>query len=533
MAARRTDVHRVQEAVRLHRLGRAQRAIARELRIGRNTIAAAFEALADAGLLDGAANELPSPCELTAALAAKRPPPATPRQQQSSVEPWRADIERLWRRGAGATAIRDWLRLNREEFSGSLSAVKRMCAALRRAAGPDPREITIALLTEPGEEAQVDYMEIGNVYDPERGRLRRCWLFVMVLSHSRHVFCDLVFDQKVGTWIRLHVDAFAFFGGVPRVIVPDNLKTAVIKSTFALGREPTLNRSYVELARHYGFRVDPTPPRSPQMKGKVERTGRYVKENFCRTHTSVDIEVDRRALRMWNLHVAAVRTHGTTSRRPIESFEESERHALLELPERPYEAVIWKQATLHRDAHVQVDGAFYSAPWEHVGQKLDVKLVGRQVSIYRQDVHLCTHALAARGKRRTLDSHLPEHRGQLRRRSRRFWSQKASLLGPDCLRLVDAIFDSDEVLEQLRKVQAVVTYLERHPPKRANAASRRALHYGCLNYMGVKNILLKGLDLEPLEERGTTRDWASGSRFARDPAQSTLVFKEETDERAD
>jgi hypothetical protein len=88
------------------------------------------------------------------------------------------------------------------------------------------------------------------------------------------------------------------------------------------------------------------------------------------------------------------------------------------------------------------------------------------------------------------------------------------------------MFDADDVLHQLRKVQAVVGLLEKHPPERANAAARRAMHYGCLNYMGVKNILLKGLDLEPLDGEHPERDWASGSRFARDPNQTVLAFKE-------
>ena len=189
--------------------------------------------------------------------------------------------------------------------------------------------------------------------------------------------------------------------------------------------------------------------------------------------------------------------------------------------------------TLHRDAHVQIDGAFYSAPWEYIGEKLEVKIVRRHISIYRSGVHLWTHVQTRRGKRRTVTVHLPEHRGELRNRSRSYWSEKAALLGSDCHRLVQAMFDADDVLNQLRKVQAVVTHLEKHPRERAEAAARRALHFGCLNYMGVKNILLKGLDLEPLEHELPKRDWASGSRYARDPDQTLLDFEEKNHERTD
>jgi hypothetical protein len=240
----------------------------------------------------------------------------------------------------------------------------------------------------------------------------------------------------------------------------------------------------------------------------------------------VDLEVDRRALRTWLEKIAATRRHGVTGRQPIEMFTSEEQAALLPLPAKPYEVVIWRMATLHRDAHVQVEGAFYSAPWEYIGEQLEVKIAGRHVSIHRGGVHLWTHAQVRRGQRQTVATHLPEHRGELRKRSRSYWISKASALGEDCKRLAEAIFDADDVLHQLRQVQAVVTHLEGYPPERANAAARRAMHYGSLGYMTVKNILLKGLDLEPLDHEHSTRDWASGSRFARNPAQTLLAFKE-------
>ena len=150
--------------------------------------------------------------------------------------------------------------------------------------------------------------------------------------------------------------AFEYFGGVPGVIVPDNLKSAVIRAAFGVDDEPVLNRTYRELARHYGFQIDPTPPRAPKKKGKVERSCGYVKRSFLATSESVDIEEDRRQLRRWNENeeVAAVRRHGTTGRQPIELFEEEEREALLPLPRARWERVVWWKTTLHTDSHVQV-----------------------------------------------------------------------------------------------------------------------------------------------------------------------------------
>ncbi len=529
MAARRTDVHRLQEVVRLHRMGLSGRKIARRLRMGRDTIGRVLEAFGRAGLLAGDAGDLPEAPALRAALEAAHPPRPAP-QQTSSIERWRQAIEHQWKeKHAQPTAIHDWLRLRDPDYTGSLSAVKRFCLRLAREAGPSPEDVAIPVETAPGEVAQVDFVHAGRVYDPDRGVPRRAWIFVMTLGYSRHMFVDLVFDQKVDTWLRLHVRAFEALRGVPAVLVPDNLKSAVIRAAFGVDDELTLNRSYRELARHYGFQIDPTPPRSPQKKGKVERSGRYVKGSFWQTHTSVDIETDRRALRTWNTEVADKRIHGTTARRPGEVFETEERAALGPLPPEPFQMVIWKRATLHRDAHVQVDGAFYSAPWKLIGSRLEVRIAGPSVTLYLGDDHLWTHAKARRGQRRTVEAHLPEHRAPLRRRSRSFWLHKAAGLGEDCRRLAEAIFEADDVLLQLRKVQAVVTYLEDFPACRANAAARRALHYRCLTYGGLKNILTKGLDLEPLDDEGPKRDWASGSRYARDPAQLLLALKENED----
>ena len=223
-----------------------------------------------------------------------------------------------------------------------------------------------------------------------------------------------------------------------------------------------------------------------------------------------------------------MRRHGTTGRPPIELFEEQERDALLPLPRTRWELVVWKRATLHTDSHVQIDYAFYSAPWRFLHQKLWVRCTAHTVSIFHEDEHLHTHSRVPRGQRSTVEEHLPEHRRDLRHRSREYWIRRASSIGPDVMKLAEAIFDSDDVLLKLRKVQAVVRHLETFPPERAQAAARRALHFGNLEYRDIKSILRKGLDLEPLEEEQRERAWSNGSRFARKPTESLFAIQEET-----
>ena len=254
--------------------------------------------------------------------------------------------------------------LEHEDFDGSLSAVKRRCAARHRARGVRPEDVAIRVETDPGDVAQVDFGYVGKLYDPDRGVLRKAWIFVMTLGCSRHMVVRIVFDQKVETWLRLHVECFEELGGVPRTIVPDNLKAAVIRAAFGIDQETSLNRSYRELARHYGFVVDPTPPRAPEKKGKVESAVRYVKSNYFKAHAPEDIRDARQGLGRWLSEVAGQRRHGTTGNKPAEAFELEEKSHLLPLPTNRFELVAWQRAKVHRDCHAVFRGEFYSAPWE-------------------------------------------------------------------------------------------------------------------------------------------------------------------------
>ena len=530
MGARRTDMHRLQEVIRLHRLGVSSRRIARRLGMGRDTIRSYLKLLSQASLLDGAVDELP-PLESLRQLVAEHGAASAAEAEAvvrplSSVEDFKDEIVRLRMKGAGPKAIHDHLRVNDANYSGSLSAVKRMCVRLGRDEGPKAVDVAIPVDTAPGEVAQVDFGYAGKRYDPERGVLRKCWVFVMTLGFSRRMYCDLVFDQRVETWIRLHAQTFEYLGCVPKVIVPDNLKAAVVRAAFGVDDEPVLHRSYRELARHFGFQIDPTPPRSPEKKGKVEASVRYVKGNFLATWESIDIHADRKALWRWVSEIADRRIHGTTGRPPSELFEELERAAMLPLPRARWEPVVWKPARLHSDSHVQVDGAFYSAPWRLLHQVLWVRCTAHSISIHHQDEHLSTHARVPRGQRSTVPEHLPEHRADLRHRSREHWTERAHRIGVEVERLVDTIFGSDDVLLHLRRVQAVVTHLETFPPSRANAAAKRALFYQCTDYRGIKNILRQGLDLVALPDE-SKRAWSQGSRFARKPTESLFAHKEQ------
>ena len=195
-----------------------------------------------------------------------------PAQEQSLVEPFREQVLAWHAQGVEGQAI--WqLLVEQHGFAGSYSSIKRF---LRRVAPPTPRA-TLRLEVDPGDEAQVDFGFGGLFRDPEHDRLRRAWVFVMTLSCSRHQYAELVFDQSVATWLRLHRAAFEFFGGVPRRVVLDNLRAAIVHAALY---DPEVQRSYREFAEHYGFLIAPCRPRTPEHKGKVEQGGvHYVKRN--------------------------------------------------------------------------------------------------------------------------------------------------------------------------------------------------------------------------------------------------------------
>lgn len=508
-------MHRLQELVRLHRMGVGDREVARLLGMGPNTERAYRKALAEAKLLDGSPEELPELEALKAAVLEHAPPKVAP-QQTSSVVEWRPHIDQLLDKGLGPKAIFDRLRLEQTAFQGSYASVKRLARMIRRERGVQPDDVAIAVETDPGEVAQVDFGYAGHLWDPDAKMLRRAWVFVMVLGHSRHLFAQIAFDQKTETWLRLHVDSFRFFGGTPRTIVPDNLKAAVVRAAFAVDDGSELNRSYRELARHYGFQVDPTPPRAPKKKGKVESSVKYVKHNALAGRGGEDVTTVRAALARWLVEVAGARVHGTTGKKPLEVFEAEERAQLLPIPTRPYELVVWKRCTVHGDCHVEFGGRLYSVPWKLIGQSVWVRASQASVVVHHDDKAVARHERRGKTWRSTLDEHLPEERAALRHRRRDFWEDRATALGADVGTFVRTMFDADDVLSQLRKVQALVMHLEKFPPERAQAACRRAAHFGATSYQAVRDILRRGLDLEPLPSTEAPPSSTWSPRFARD-----------------
>lgn len=515
MRKQKTSMHWLQELVRLHRSGTGAREVARLLQMSPNTERTYRRALEKGGVLWGPAEELPSLEELRQVVEEHRPLAKPPRHEVSSIEEWVTRVEELMDKKLRPRAIYDRLRMQEPTFKGSYWAVKRLYQRLQRAKGVQERDVAIRVETKPGEIAQVDFGYAGKLLCPQTHVLRRAWVFVMVLAHSRHLYAEVVFDQKTETWNALHQRAFVALGGVPETVVPDNLKAAVIRGAFGIDGDTALNRSYRELARYYGFKVDPTPPYAPKKKGKVESAVKYVKRNALAGREGEDVTTVNKELEQWIEEIAGQREHGTTGRKPLEVFHQEEMDALRPMPRVPYEPRIWKRAKVHQDTHISFEENLYSVPWRWVGKEVWVEATTSTVAIFAEDTRIAAHPRNGAGKWRTNEFHLPEHRRELRHRSRSHWEERAARIGTQTANLVREVFDSDDVLSQLRKVQAIVTHLEKFPVSRAEAACRRASFYGSYSYQGVKSILAKALDLEPLPMALAPDNGRPSYRFAR------------------
>ena len=488
MAGRRSSVTDIREILRRLQLGEPDRRIARDLDVSRNTVARYRVWAARHGVLDGG----PLPEAATLAGLLERPPATRPAHEQSLVEPWRERVLALHAQGVEGQAI--WqLLVEAHGFTGSYSSVKRF---LRRAAPATPAA-TLRIEVPPGEEAQVDFGFAGEFLDPERGRLRRAWVFVMTLSCSRHQYAELVFDQTVATWLRLHRAAFEFFGGVPRRVVLDNLRAAIVHAAL---HDPEVQRSYRECAEAYGFLIAPCRPRTPQHKGKVEQGGvHYVKRNALAGRAFRDLHDGNRHLWRWCVETAGRRVHGTIKRVPLEVFDQLERPALQPLPPTPWDLVEWKRAKLHADCHVVFAGAYYSAPYRLIGERLWVRATLGKVECFHDYTLVATHRPARPGQRRTLTAHLPPDKVHFLLQTPAWCRTQAAGIGPACALFIDVLL-GDRPLDRLRSAQGVLRLGQRYGAARLDAACARAHAVGEYRYHTVKTILVHALDQQPLPE---------------------------------
>ena len=485
MSGKRKETMDIRELLRYIQHGDSDRAVEKATGVNRKTVARYRGWATELGLLEGPLPPISELHRLLKETMNTTPPP----QNTSSVEPYRELVTALREQSVEMAAIHQ--RLIEQGYSGSYSSVRRFVRNLE----PITPEAMVRIETLPGEEVQVDFGFAGLLIDPETGELRRAWVFVMTLSWSRHQYVEFVFDQKLETWLRLHRNAFAFFGGVPERVVVDNLKAAIVRRLF---NEPQAQHSYGECANHYGFLIAACQPRTPRHKGKVEKGGvHYVKRNFVAGREPMVItEANRKALR-WVNDVAGQRRHGTTKEVPLARFE-IERPLLQPLPDTPYDLAIWKHIKkLHADCYVVFEDAYYSAPWRLIGHPLWVCGGTAQVRIYDKDYQLvATHERASKpGQRQTNLDHLPAEKVPGLMLTRESCRQQAAEIGPATEEVVNRLLDHRPE-DRLRTAGRLLKLADQFGTERLEVSCARALLFDDAGYVTIKRILEQGLDIE-------------------------------------
>jgi len=492
------------------RMGESDRAIAKAGLMGRNKAAALRATAIKYGWLDPA-HPLPDDSILNNAIKCQTPSPT----QESSIKPYREDVERWLENGISGTVIFRALQ-EKHGYEGSYSSVRRFIRGLKESIPP---EATVMLDFDPGEAAQVDFGKGPEIVDVKTGEVISTHFFVMTLAWSRHQYAEIVRDQKLTTWLGCHRRAFEFLGGTPARIIIDNLKAAIVKACW---HDPVVQRSYGECAEDYGFIISPCPPGDPKKKGRVESGVKYIKRNFLPLKTFRSLADANQQLTQWVVNIAGTRIHGTTRRQPLTMFNETECHLLKKLPDNPPELAIWAKAKLHGNCHLQFDKSYYSAPYKLIRQELWLKINENTVKIFHHHELVAIHPRAHYpGTKATVIEHLPPEAIAYKMQDPQWCLKQADKVGEHCRNLVEALF-ADRVLDNLRAAQGIVRLQTRYGCERLNAACKRALDFDNPRYRTIKTILEKGLEQQDdLKQRKLPGIYKGRSTFCRNT--STLA----------
>jgi transposase len=507
MAYRGFQMFEIRQIIQRLRMGESVRQIAQSQRVGRATVTSILARAIAHNWLDASG---PIPDDATLATVFKAPR-ATP-QCVSTVEAFREEILAWHAQGINATTIRRALQ-QKHGYHGSVHALYRF---LNREA-PETPEATIKLDFAVAEMAQVDFGMGPVITDRKNGEVFKTWIFVMTLAWSRHQYAEFVKNQSVETWLACHRHAFEWFNGVPKKIRLDNPKCAITKACYY---EPTVQRSYGELALGYSFLIDPCPVADPKKKGRVESGVKYVKNNFVPLREFHSREHANELVQAWVMGEAGNRIHGSTRERPLKLFAETEQGLLQALPAMAPECATWEKAKLHPNCHVQFEYCYYSAPFSLIGQTLWLEITPHALRIYRDHELVAIHPrLFKHGDKSTVIDHLPPDAQAYLMRDPQWCLKQARSIGPACLALVEILF-GNRVLDHLRAAQGLIRLGDQYGRRRLDAACARALAFGAPQYRTVKQILSQGLDQQPdlIEIVELEAPYRGGGRFSRDPA---------------
>ena len=480
-------MRQVREVLRLkHVCGHSGHRIAAAIGISRYTVAEYLRRAAVVGIT------WPVPAELDD-VALERTlftPPFAATEAQRPQPDW-ARIHAELRR-PGVTLALLWQEYRAGHLDGF--GYSRFCdlhAEWRARISPTMRQTHVA-----GEKLFVDYAgQTAAVIDPLTGEVRQAQVFVAALGASNYTYAEARWTQGLADWIGCHVNAFAFFGGVARQLICDNLKAGV---TTASRYEPGVNRTYQDMAAHYGTAIVPTRVRKPRDKAKVEVAVQVVQRWVLarlRNHRFFSLAELNKAIReqVDELNARTMRRLGS-SRRAL--FETIEHPALLELPAEPYAYAEWRRCRVALDYHVELHGHWYSVPYRLVREVVDARITEQTIEVFHRGTRVASHLRSPLRHRHTT---VADHMSSAHRRYAE-WTptrllREAAVIGPATAALVELILHAKPHPEQgFRACLGILRLVRGYGAERLEAACQRGIDIGARSYGSVVSILRNNLD---------------------------------------
>ena len=490
MPAERTIMRQVREVLRLKFVGGVPiREIARRIGVAASTVRATIRRFQAAGLSWPLSEDM-TDAVLEAKLFADA---GTKQGYRRQIEPDWASIHRELKRKHVTLSILwdEYVERNPEGYRYS-----RFCELYRSWEGK--LSVTMRQTHVGGDKLFVDYAgdTVPVIIDRLTGEVRAAQIFVAVMGASNFTYVEATWTQALADWIGAHTRAFAAIGGVPRLLVPDNAKVAVIKACLY---EPQVNRTYAEMAAHYGTAVLPTRPHRPRDKAKVEAAVLIIERwilarlRHQRFYSLTELNAAIGDLLKRLNEERPIRRLGRTRRQLL---EELDRPALKPLPIEPYVFAEWRVRRVGIDYHVDVEGHFYSVPYRFARTEVEVRLTGRTIEIFARGERIAVHMRSSgNGKHTTVPDHMPSsHRryadwtiGRIRR--------DAALIGPATAALCELILEHRPHPEQgFRSCLGILRLARAFGVARLEAAATRAIEIGALTYGSVRSILDHKLD---------------------------------------
>ncbi len=342
-----------------------------------------------------------------------------------------------------------------------------------------------------GEELEVDYAGMTLlITNPETGEVTQAQIFVAVLPASNYTYVEVQPSQELQHWLMGHVHAFEFFGGVPKILRPDNLKSGVKKPNYY---EPDLNPSYQELAEHYHVAVLPARVRRPKDKAHVENGVQNVERwilAVLRNQTFFSIAEANRSI-MPLLHELNQKEMQHLGKSRQQLFEEVDYPVLLPLPEHPYEFARWKNARVSIDYHVVFEGHFYSVPHTLVGQEVRLRATEHLLQVFHREQQVAIHPLNdAQGRFSTNPDHMPSHHKFVLNTDSDWLLREAAKIGPHTAAYMTAVLRSRPFPQQsFRTCLGILDLAKKYLPSQMEVACQRLLNPTLLTYQDLKSEL--------------------------------------------